>query len=281
MKNRRLGAHVSIAGSLGRAIQQAEEIGANTIQIFSASPRMWRAAPLKADEVKAFRRERERLDIQPLVIHCAYLINLAAADPALHAKSVAGMRGELERAIALDADYLVAHPGSGKGASVAEALERVAAGIGEAAQGLRPGRLQFLWENTAGQGQVLGSRPGELEELAAQTAAAADLAVGYCLDTAHCFAAGIDLFEAVAALGAARIGVIHANDSQAAFGSRMAWLAHRSGITQTETKGRAHMAHHLQRISLRKTWRRLSNAYRFLRGLPLISGDDLHPEGIR
>jgi hypothetical protein len=65
------------------------------------------------------------------------------------------------------------------------------------------------------------------------------------------------------------------------FGSRMAWLAHRSGITQTESKGRAHMAHHLQRISLRKTWRRLSNAYRFLRGLPLISGDDLHPEGIR
>ena len=65
------------------------------------------------------------------------------------------------------------------------------------------------------------------------------------------------------------------------FGSRMAWLAHRSGITQTETKGRAYMAHHLQRISPRKTWRRLSNAYRLLRGLPLISGDDGHPEGIR
>ena len=65
------------------------------------------------------------------------------------------------------------------------------------------------------------------------------------------------------------------------FGTRMAWLAHRSGITQTENKGRAHMAHHLQRISLRKTWRRLSNAYRYLRGLPLISGDDGHPEGIR
>ena len=67
----------------------------------------------------------------------------------------------------------------------------------------------------------------------------------------------------------------------AVFGSRMAWLAHRSGITQTENKGRAYMAHHLQRISVRKRWRRLSNAYRFLRGLPLISADDEHPEGIR
>ena len=65
------------------------------------------------------------------------------------------------------------------------------------------------------------------------------------------------------------------------FGSRMAWLAHRSGITQTENKGRAYMAHHLQRISVRKRWRRLSNAYRHFRGLPLISGDDEHPEGIR
>ena len=65
------------------------------------------------------------------------------------------------------------------------------------------------------------------------------------------------------------------------FGSRMAWLAHRSGITQTERMGRAAMAHHLQRISLRKSWRRLSNAYRYLRGLPLISGDDEHPDGIR
>ena len=64
------------------------------------------------------------------------------------------------------------------------------------------------------------------------------------------------------------------------FGSRMAWLAHRSGITQTERMGRAAMAHHLQRISLRKSWRRLSNAYRQLRGLPLISGDDEHPDGI-
>lgn len=217
----RLGAHVSVAGSLLNATEEAVRIGANTIQIFTSSPRMWRASQLNPEQVKAFRAARERLDIQPLAIHDNYLINLASADDEIWLKSGVAMRGELERAIQLDADYLVAHPGSCKGQSIEEGIARLAVGMREAARGLRFGGLTFLWELTAGQGQALGSRVEELVEIRRRTEEVAGIPVGFCVDTAHAFAAGLDLVVILPALGAAHVKLVHANDSKAPFGSRV------------------------------------------------------------
>jgi deoxyribonuclease-4 len=182
---------------------------------------MWRCSQLAADKVKAFRSSRERLDLRPLVVHDNYLINLASADPVIRANSIAAYREELIRTMLVDADYLVAHPGSYKGQSIESAIETLAAATSEAAQGLRSQRLTLLWEITAGQGSALGSRVEELQEIRKRTAERVEFEVGYCVDTAHVFAAGLDSIETIAALGFDRVHVIHTNDSKAPFGSRV------------------------------------------------------------
>ena len=108
----RIGIHTSIAGSLEKAALKAAELGANTFQIFSSSPRMWRPSTPARQDVTALRKARERLDLRPLAIHVNYLINLASLDPVVRDKSIASFRGELERAEAIGAEYLVTHPGA-------------------------------------------------------------------------------------------------------------------------------------------------------------------------
>ncbi|MBL8223471.1 MAG: deoxyribonuclease IV, partial [Bryobacterales bacterium] len=183
----RLGAHVSVAGSLLKATEEAVRIGANTIQIFTSSPRMWRASQLNPQQVKAFRAAREHLDIQPLAIHDNYLINLAAADDEIWLKSGVAMRGELERAIQLDADYLVAHPGSFREQTVDSAIAAFAESLEAATEGVDVSGVTLLLECTAGQGSSLGRRLEELAMLRAAAAGRTPLPVGFCLDTCHLF----------------------------------------------------------------------------------------------
>src|SRR5579859_6008847 len=111
----RIGIHTSIAGSLPLAAERAHVLGCNTFQIFSSSPRMWRAGNIKKSDAMAFDRLRERYDLYPLAIHANYLVNLASDDAVIRPRSIAGFRGELERALAIGADYLILHPGSVKG----------------------------------------------------------------------------------------------------------------------------------------------------------------------
>jgi deoxyribonuclease-4 len=155
------------------------------------------------------------------VVHDNYLINLASADPRIRANSIAAYREEIVRAVAVDADYLVAHPGSSKGQSVEQAIPSLAAAVADAVRGLRPARLTLLWEITAGQGSALGSNAGELIEIARLTARVVPFEVAYCVDTAHVFEAGLDFFDTVEALGYDRVPVIHTNDSKTPFGSRV------------------------------------------------------------
>ena len=108
----RIGIHTSSQGTLEKTALKAHELGANTFQIFSASPRMWRASPPDPADVTLLARQRLKLDLKPLVIHDNYLINLASIDPTIRSKSILCFRGELERAAAIGAEYLVAHPGS-------------------------------------------------------------------------------------------------------------------------------------------------------------------------
>lgn len=226
----RIGIHTSTAGSLEKAALKAGELGANTFQIFSASPRMWRAKPPDPAAVERLKQARKRFDLRPLAIHDSYLINLAAADPAIRTKSIAAFRNEIERALAIGAEYLVTHPGTRGEQDVPEAVAAVAGAIAEASRGLK-GPLQILLENTAGAGRQLGCC---FEELAAIRKAArrlTKLRIGYCLDTAHCLASGYDVAtakglretvrSAEAILGLENVRIIHTNDSKTPLGSRV------------------------------------------------------------
>ena len=155
-RNVRIGIHTSIAGSLERSALKAAELGANTFQIFSSSPRQWKASVPSASSIRLLQRARDRHDLTPLVIHDNYLINLASAHEGIRAQSIQAFRGELERAIAIGAEYLVAHPGNYKGQTIEQGILHVIEGVAAAAAGLNFGKLMLLIENTAGVGAQLG-----------------------------------------------------------------------------------------------------------------------------
>ncbi len=227
----RIGIHTSCAKSLENAAIKAADLGANTFQIFSASPRMWRAVPPVRSAIRLLCKAREKFDLYPLAIHCSYLINLATLDPVIREKSIAGFRGELERAAMLGAEYLVLHPGNYKGQSLQEGLAAFVFGMVEAAQGLKLGGLTVLLENTVGAGAQIGGKLEELQCIRELTARESDLNLGYCLDTCHLLAAGFNiaaksgLNSTVAhvdkVLGLDQVCLIHANDSKQPLGSRV------------------------------------------------------------
>jgi len=227
----RIGIHTSIAGSLERSALKAAELGANTFQIFSSSPRQWKASVPSAPSIKLLQRAREKHDLTPLVIHDNYLINLASVHEDVRGQSIQAFRGELERAIAIGAEYLVAHPGNYKGQTVEQGILNVLESVAEAARGLDFGKLMLLIENTAGAGAQLGSRFEELHVMREYSASMTDLPIGFCLDTCHLLASGFDVAseaglrhtvaEADRLLGLDNVRVIHANDSKAPLGSHV------------------------------------------------------------
>jgi len=225
----RIGIHTSIAKDVSAALDTAYGLGANALQIFSASPLMWTIATrIPPADAERFRARRRELGLGPLVIHGNYLINLASQDPVLRARSVQAFHVEIVRALALGADFLVTHPGSAGARGMADAAAAAAQGLRQAARGSSLGELQILLENTAGQGNSLGSRFGELK---AVLDACPDLPLGVCLDTAHWFAAGWDIRSADGlesalqhidkTIGLDRVFVLHMNDSKTALGSRV------------------------------------------------------------
>lgn len=231
----RIGIHTSIAGSLEGAARKAAELGANTFQIFSASPRMWRAVAPRAADIALFNKTRERCDLRPLVVHDNYLINLAAADGETRERSIVALRGELDRAAAIGAEYLVAHPGSYKGHTLEQGMRNFAESLARAADGMSGGPTLLL-ECTAGAGCALGGRLDELAALRDLALHVTNLQVGFCLDTCHLLASGYDvanaaglrstIAEAERYLGLDNVPVIHANDSKGALGSHVDRHAH-------------------------------------------------------
>jgi deoxyribonuclease-4 len=188
---------------------------------------MWRASPPKAEDIFKLRAARAKFDLSPLAIHVSYLINLASLDPVIREKSIAGFRGELERAHLIGAEYLIIHPGSYKGQTLDPGIDCFVAGIAESAKGLSLGGLTVLLENTVGSGAQIGSKFEELRRIHDLC----DLNTGYCLDTCHLYAAGWDVAksaglkrmidDAERILGLDAVKVIHANDSKGELGSRL------------------------------------------------------------
>ncbi len=227
----RIGIHTSKSGSFERAALKAYELGANTFQIFSTSPRIWRTGTPDPIDIRNLQNAREKYDLHPLVVHDSYLINLASCDPAIRASSIAAFRSELQRSMAIGADYLVMHPGNCKDQPIEQGLMNVIDGLAESARGLS-GMLTILLENTVGAGSQLGSKFEELAVIRQLAAPRLDLAIGYCLDTCHCFASGRydvstadGLDETVRAaetiLGLDNVPVFHTNDSKGANGSHL------------------------------------------------------------
>ena len=230
----RLGAHLSIAGGLPRAVDRAEASGCEALQIFTKSAGQWRARELPADEVALFRRRIRQTGIRPVIAHNSYLINLAAADAELRAKSVAALREELDRAEALGLDGLVMHPGSYTSGSEAAGLRMIAEGLAEIFASRPEARTRVLLEHTAGQGTNLGHRFEHLAEIIQRLGESRR--IGVCLDTCHLIAAGYDIcsedgyadtFRQFGRLvGFSRLKAFHLNDSRKPCGSRVDRHAH-------------------------------------------------------
>ena len=226
----RIGLHTSISGSYLNALESAKKLGANALQIFSASPRMWQTANVRipASDVKAFRERREELGLGPLVIHANYLINLAASQPMLRTRSIQAFHEELVRGRELGADFVVVHPGSRGESSTEQAVATIIESVKQAARRVPQEKMRILIENTAGMGTAVGSR---LEEVAAIVRGLRDIKAAVCLDTAHLFAAGYDiksekgLEQAIETIdriiGLENVPVFHVNDSKIPLGGRV------------------------------------------------------------
>ena len=136
LTSRRIGIHTSTSGGPETAAERAYRLGCNTFQIFSSSPRMWRPYTIAASQCEAMSALRAKYDLKPLVIHTSYLVNVAGAGSEFLEKSIEAFRGELQRALALCADYLVLHPGSFRNVTRQVGLQTAADSIGRAADGL-------------------------------------------------------------------------------------------------------------------------------------------------
>ena len=225
----RLGAHLSIAGGLPRAVDRAKASRCEALQIFTKSAGQWRARPLPQEEIDLFRRRVTETGIGPVVAHNSYLINLAAALPSLRQQSIESLREELARAEALGLDGLVMHPGSYTSGTEHDGLRLIADGLARLLDERPDGRTQILLEHTAGQGTNLGHRFEHLAEIIDRLGGTPR--VGICLDTCHVLTAGYDIcteegyrqtFEAFDRIvGLDRIRVFHLNDSKKPCGSRV------------------------------------------------------------
>jgi deoxyribonuclease IV len=231
LTSRRIGIHTSSAGGVHLAAERAYRLGCNAFQIFSSSPRQWAPHELDRAQCEQTKRLRDRYDLKPLVVHTNYLVNLAGVNELFLKKSVEAFRGEIDRALALYAEYLVLHPGSFRGSDREQGLMRTAAAIAAAAQGLDLDKsgLTILIENTAGAEYSLG---GSFEQVAEVLEYLRHLVpVGACIDTCHTHVAGYDMVSPQGledtlkrldeTVGLKNVPVWHCNDAKAARGSRL------------------------------------------------------------
>ena len=235
MPRLRIGAHVSTEGGAWTAIQRALDCGANTLQIFSSSPRTWKSGAVRPEAAQKLQALRDEHNVTPLVIHASFLINLCAQTESIRQSSTESFRAEVQQALALNADYLVVHPGSWKGLTREEGLRFAAQSIERAVDKLdwsacgKPSPLRILIENAPGAEFSLGSTLEQVAELVARLRPCAPVDV--CLDTCHLHVAGYDLVSAEAyanttaliesTVTADAVRVWHCNDAKAALGSRL------------------------------------------------------------
>jgi len=221
-----IGAHLSSSGGIHTAVDRAEAIGAESLQIFTQSPRQWRPTNHARASFDAFRERREEVGLQGVLCHALYLCNFAATDPAIYEKSVTALRTTMEVACAIGADAVVFHVGSHLGAGFDKGLERVLPAVEQVLE-LCNDTTWLLMENSAGAGGTIGRSVEELATLYERLDRHPRL--GVCLDSCHLYVSGVDvtdrptldalLDDLDSTIGLDRLRALHVNDSLGELGS--------------------------------------------------------------
>jgi deoxyribonuclease-4 len=217
------GAHCS--GGVKKALDNAVEMGAETVQLFAQSPRTWRFPEHDPADLEAFRSKREAAGL-PAFVHALYLVNLAAPDDAIYSKSVDTMRSTVDAACAIEAEAVIFHIGSHLGVGFETGLARVVPALQQVLDRCNE-RTWVLMENSAGAGGTMGRSIDEL--VAIFEALERHERLGVCLDSCHLFVSGVDITDELtwnalledldARIGLDRLRALHANDAKAPLGS--------------------------------------------------------------
>lgn len=229
----KLGKHVSIAGGIDKAISRAVKIGCNSVQIFVNNPRGWKNSDLGDQLINDFKSTRKSNNIDPVVVHSIYLINLASPKKDLWEKSIQALIDDYGRSDKIGAEYLVFHPGSHTGSGKEKGTSRIIEGLNQVLKKTE-GNTEILLENVAGAGTAIGKTISELNKII-KNIDEPDR-VGFCIDTCHAFSAGYDvasrvgldeLMEEIAAgPGLDKLKVLHLNDSKFEIGTNKDRHAH-------------------------------------------------------
>lgn len=227
--SQKFGAHLSVAGGLHLAFDEALEVGCDCLQIFVKNQRQWKANPLSDEQVRLYKAAQERSGVSPVIAHASYLINLASPEDANRTKSRDALTDELERCEALGVSGLVVHPGAHMGSGMESGIIAIAKSLDEVHHATSGFRCRVLLETTAGQGSTVGHQVEQLGGILDRTKSPDRL--GVCVDTCHVFAAGYDirkaseyerlLDELTRFVGIERIECIHTNDSKGDCGSHL------------------------------------------------------------
>jgi deoxyribonuclease IV len=221
-----IGAHLSSAGGIHTAVDRAEAVGAESLQVFTQSPRAWRPTNHDPASFERFRERRAEVGLHGVLCHALYLCNLAAPNDEVYAKSIAALRNTMEVAGAIGADAVVFHVGSHLGSGFEHGLERVLPAM-EQVLDLSSDETWLLMENSAGAGGTIGRSIDELATIYERLDRHPRL--GICLDSCHLYVSGVDVTDAAAldalldevdsSIGLDRLRALHVNDSAAELGS--------------------------------------------------------------
>ena len=221
-----IGAHVSSSGGIDKAIDRAVAIEADSVQVFTQSPRTWRPTNHDPASFERFREKRAEAGIGGVLCHAVYLVNLASPDPVLYDRSVATLSNTTEVACAIGADGVVFHVGSHLGSGLEAGLEHVLPALEQVLE-LTTGETWILMENSAGAGGTIGRSIDELATIHERLGRHPRL--GICLDSCHLWVSGVDVTDPVAldacldeldsAIGLDRLRALHVNDAAAPFAS--------------------------------------------------------------
>lgn len=228
-KNRLLiGAHTSAAGGVHKALLEGQEIGATTIQLFTANQKQWKGKPIPEKETERFLNAKKETEIDTVMCHDSYLINLGSPDEEILAKSLRAFEDEIKRCQLLEIDYLNFHPGAATKGTKEQCLDQIIKSLKTFSSLCDQGPTRLLLETTAGQGTSVGNQFEEISYIIEGTKN--DIPIGVCIDTCHIFAAGYDIrtakdwdetlkkFDAI--IGLNHLYALHVNDSKKPFASK-------------------------------------------------------------
>jgi deoxyribonuclease-4 len=224
-----VGAHISISGGVWRAVERAEEVGCEAVQIFSGNPRGWKVKVLAREEVVRFRDLCRERSIYPVILHTPYLINLSSPDEEIYRKSLVAFQNDLERAELLGAELFVTHVGYHRGGGRKRGISRMAGALRESLEKFPGLKTKVMLENTASAGSSLGHKFEFIAEIMERSRVAEHLYL--CFDTCHAFVSGYDvavaeglketLAEIERLIGLERLLVVHFNDSKSGLNSHL------------------------------------------------------------